>query len=100
MSKAQFLEEAIKLLEDYREGKDIYGRVREFLKMYYASLARKPPPPRTNHYITQQFEKAKALVAQGKMIKDACAEAGLTRDQWNRRMRMQKQGRDRIDVRE
>ena len=96
MSKSEFLAEAIEILEDYKDGEDIYGRAREFLQRYYASLEVK----RIDSRITEKFEKAKALVAQGKMIKTACAETGLTREQWNRRLRMQKQGRDRDYVRE
>ncbi len=100
MSKSEFLAEAIALLEDHKDGEDIQGRAYEFLQRYYASLKRKKGGVVVNPYITKQFEKAKVLVAQGKMIKTACAETGLTREQWNRRMRIQKQGRDRDYVRE
>ena len=93
MSKLQFLEEAIELLEEHKDGEDIQGRADEFLQRYYASLEVK----RIDSRITEKFEQAKKLVAQGKMIKTACAETGLTREQWNRRLRMQKQGRDRDD---
>ena len=96
MSKSEFLAEAIEILEDYKDGENIQRRAHEFLKKYYASLEVK----RIDSRITERFEKAKVLVAQGKMIKTACAETGLTREQWNRRMRIQKQGRDRDYVRE
>ena len=100
-SKAKFLEEAIEILEDFKDGEAIYDRAADFLQRYYETLKRgnRGGVPR-NAYITKQFEKAKAIVASGKMIKDACAETGLTRDQYNRRMRMEKQGRDRAYVRE
>lgn len=101
-SKAEFLDEAIELLEDFKDGQDIYGRTREFLQRYYDSLERKPhtlAQPR-NPYITKLFEKTKVLIANGANIKEACEITGLTRDQYNRRMRMQKQGRDRISVRD
>jgi hypothetical protein len=94
-SRAEFLAEAIEILEDHKDGEDIQGRAYEFLQRYYASLERKPARiglPQ-NPYITQQFEKAKEFVRSGMTIKDACAKTGLTRDQWNRRMKMQKKAR-------
>ena len=97
-SRVEFLAEAIELLEDYKDGEDIQRQARDFLQRYYETLKKgnRGGVPR-NSYITKQFEKAKAIVASGKMIKDACAETGLTRDQYNRRMRMEKQGRDRLE---
>lgn len=96
-SKAKFLEEAIEILEDLMDGENVRVMADGFLQRYYETLKRgnRGGVPR-NAYITKQFEKAKAIVASGKMIKDACAETGLTRDQYNRRMRMEKQGRDRV----
>lgn len=101
MSKAKLLEEAIEILEDLMDGENVTVMADGFLKRYYETLKKgnRGGVPR-NAYITKQFEKAKAIVASGKMIKEACAETGLTRDQYNRRMRMEKQGRDRAYVRE
>jgi len=42
--------------------------------------------------LTVKFEKAKELHACGLLIRDACAQAGISRDQWNRRRRIEKRG--------
>ena len=94
MTKQDFLEDAIEILEDYKDGGDIHDAVADFLQRYYESLKPKPSKPTglgPNPYITQQFEKAKLLVKAGRTIKFACEVTGLTRDQWNRRMKMQKE---------
>ena len=95
-SKKEFFDEAIELFEDLIDGVNITDHAKDFLQRYYETLKRgnRGGVPR-NSYITKQFEIAKKLVAGGMLIKDACAETGLTRDQYNRRMRMEKFGRDR-----
>ena len=90
-SKKEFFDEAIELFEDLIDGVNITDHAKDFLQRYYETLKRgnRGGVPR-NSYITKQFEIAKKLVAGGALIKDACIQTGLTRDQWNRRTKMEK----------
>lgn len=42
-----------------------------------------------------KYQKAKELRAKGMILRDVCAESGLTLDQWYRRQRIEKTGTDR-----
>ena len=94
MTKLQFLAEAIELPEDHKDGINITDHAKDLLERYYETLRKgnRGGLPR-NTYITKQFEMAKKLVAGGMLIKDACTQTGLTRDQWNRRTKMEKKDR-------
>ena len=85
----QLLMDCVDLLEEWLRGIDPKVETHILLKEIEEATTKKPGGFAPNPYITQQYEKAKQLVRQGKMIKDACKEAGITLDQWYRRKRME-----------
>ena len=85
----QLLMDCVDLLEEWLRGIDPKVETHILLKEIQETTTKKPGGFAPNPYITQQYEKAKQLVRQGKMIKDACKATGLTLDQWYRRKRME-----------
>ncbi len=98
VTKQAYLDQAIELLEAYRDGEDIYGRVQLFLRKYHNDMLRRGPVGvPLNPKITKLFEQAKELVRSGRSIKYACLEVGLTKGQWDMRLKRERQLTGTVD---
>lgn len=89
------LEDALELLEEWQNGKTPYEETKKLIGILTERFT--PVKPRLDDTLTPKYEKAKELRATGLMLKDACAQAGITPDQWYRRKRMEETGVDRIN---
>ncbi len=96
----ELLDDAILILEDALDHEDISFAARKLIKEYITLTTRKKGGVPLNKYLTKQYDKAKALVAAGASIKDACNECKITRDQWYRRKSIETHGKSRIKPRE
>ena len=88
------------LLESWLAGENVKFDTKVLLNELYDRTRRKVPvgAPR-NQALTVQYDQAKKLVAGGMQIGTACAQVGITRDQFCRRRRMEQQGKDRKERR-
>ena len=89
------LEAALELLEGWQDGETPYKETKRLINILTERFA--PGKPRLDDTLTSKYERAKELRATGIMLKDACAQAGITPDQWYRRKRMEETGVDRIN---
>lgn len=94
MTDKQLLEECLEILEMWMDGENPRHRTKRMvdtLTKRFTYIG-----PRFDHSLTPKYEYAKTLVEAGLMIKEACASAGITPDQWYRRKRMEETGADRV----
>ena len=89
------LEDALDLLEEWQDGETPYEETKKLIGILTERFT--IGKPRLDDTLTPKYEKAKELRATGIMLKDACAQAGITPDQWYRRKRMEETGVDRIN---
>lgn len=89
------LEDALEVLEMWHDGETPYEETKEMIQIITYRFT--PVKPRLDDTLTPKYERAKELRATGLMLKDACAQAGITPDQWYRRKRMEETGVDRIN---
>lgn len=90
----KLLQEALELLEDWYDGE---SPKQDTKKLIDKLTERFTIRSRFDDSLTPKIEKAKEMRKTGMMLKDACAIAGITPDQWYRRMRMETTGVDRIN---
>ena len=90
MTDKEMLAECLDLLEQWIDGDEPRKATKKMVDLLTARFTRHKP--RFDETLTPKYEAAKAAVAKGYMIKDACEMAGITRDQWYRRKEMERSG--------
>lgn len=96
----QIVLDCMDVLEQWIDGEQPRIETKILLEeMYERTTKRTTGGKLINHGLTVRYEDAKAMIASGSSIGSACAMAGITRDQFNRRRRIEAQGRDRQERR-
>lgn len=92
----ELLDDAVSILEDANDGESVQQMAKDWLAEYYRQSSRpanrKPKALSLNKELTRRYTQAKALVEKGLSVKDACLQANITRDQWNRRKNIETHG--------
>ena len=95
MTDKELLAKCLELLEQWYDGDEPRKKTQAMIVTLSERFA--PSKPRLDHSLTPKYEKAKRYVEGGNSIGVACVKAGITRDQWYRRKRMEETGVDRIN---
>ena len=95
MKDKELLAKCLDLLEQWYDGDEPRKKTQTMITTLSERFA--PSKPRLDHSLTPKYEEAKGYVFSGYTIGDACKAAGITRDQWYRRKRMEETGVDRIN---
>ena len=95
MTDKEMLSDCLDILEQWLDGESPFQETKAMADRIAQRFAHRKPTFKPE--LTPKYEHAKLLVEAGFMIKEACASAGITTDQWYRRKRMEETGFDRVD---